>query len=328
MIINNLLVTGGAGYIGSHAVNMLVNRGYEVIALDDFSQGHKQALEQDILCINGDYGDSRLLKGILREHRIDAIVHFASKCLVPESISNPMLYYQSNVSKAIKLINSAISAGSLNFLLSSTCAVYGEPKQMPMTESHPIEPINAYGASKRMIEQILEDCHRAHGLRFVSLRYFNAAGADESGRIGESHDPETHLIPIVLEAALGNRSAVTVYGTDYDTPDGTCIRDYIHVNDLSEAHVLAIEAIAKGLETGIYNLGNGEGYSVREVIEATQRITGRPIPFDEGERRGGDPARLVAGSQKIQKELGWKPRHPDLDHIIETAWRWHQNRRY
>jgi UDP-glucose 4-epimerase len=327
-MINNLLITGGAGYIGSHAVRMLIKKGYEVVVLDNLSQGHRDALDHDVPFIFGDFGDQCLVKKILYEYRIDAIVHFAAESIVPQSLENPLNFYRSNVSKTIELIAAAISAGVFNFIFSSTASVYGEPKEIPITELHPAGAINPYGISKWMIEQILEDCHKAHGLKYVSLRYFNAAGADESGKIGESHNPETHLIPLVLDVALGKSPAVKIYGTDYDTPDGTCIRDYIHVNDLCEAHILAVEAIENGIEREIYNLGNGEGYSVREVIEVAERVTRRPIPVEEAERRKGDPSRLVASFQKIQKELGWKPAHPDLEYIIETAWKWHQNRRY
>lgn len=327
-MLNNLLITGGAGYIGSHAVRMFIKRGYEVIVLDNLSQGHRKALNHDIQFVFGDFGDHSLVKKILYEHRIDAIVHFAAESIVPESIVNPLHTYRSNVSKTIELIHAAISSGVMKFILSSTAAVYGEPMEIPITENHPVNAINPYGTSKWMIEQILEDCHRAHGLKYVSLRYFNAAGADESGKIGESHNPETHLIPVVLDVALGKRPAVKIYGTDYDTLDGTCIRDYIHVNDLCEAHILALEAIENGLERAIYNLGNGEGYSVKEVIEVAEKVTGRTIPFEGAERRKGDPSRLVASSEKIQMELGWKPAHPDLEYIVETAWKWHQNRRF
>jgi len=317
----NIFVTGGAGYIGSHTVRLLLEAGHKVRVFDNLSEGHAAAVPEGLL-MEGDLADERRLAEALAGG-FDAVVHFAASCAVGESMANPEKYYWNNVVASLRLLAAMRQAGVGRIVFSSTAAAYGNPVRTPITEDHPTEPINVYGRTKLDFEHALASYAAAYGLGYASLRYFNAAGAAPDARIGEDHDPETHLIPIVLQAALGRRDAVAIFGTDYPTPDGTCIRDYIHVYDLAQAHILALEAIrpGKGL---VFNLGNGAGYSVREVIEAARRVTGRPVPTKEGPRRAGDPAVLVASSEHIRRVLGWKPRYPALDTIIETAWRWHR----
>ncbi len=321
----NILVTGGAGYIGSHTVRELVNRGHRVMVLDNLSKGHAAAVKSAGL-VRGDTGDPVLLKNLFTEYEIEAVMHFAASSLVGESVRNPSGYYHNNVVKGLTLLNAMVEAGVKYLVFSSTAAVYGEPREVPIPEEHPALPTNPYGATKLALEGAMRWYSEAYGLRFVSLRYFNAAGADPAGDIGEDHAPETHLIPLVLKAALGLVPHLEVFGTDYPTPDGTCIRDYIHVNDLADAHVLAVEALASGAHSTVYNLGNGNGYSVLEVISTAGEVVGRPLAVHYGARRSGDPAMLVAGSEKIKAELGWRPRFTDLRAIIETAWRWHSSR--
>ena len=321
----NILVTGGAGYIGSHTVRELVNRGHRVMVLDNLSKGHAAAVKSAGL-VRGDTGDPVLLKNLFTEYEIEAVMHFAASSLVGESVRNPSGYYHNNVVKGLTLLNAMVEAGVKYLVFSSTAAVYGEPRKVPIPEEHPALPTNPYGATKLALEGAMRWYSEAYGLRFVSLRYFNAAGADPAGDIGEDHAPETHLIPLVLKAALGLVPHLEVFGTDYPTPDGTCIRDYIHVNDLADAHVLAVEALASGAHSTVYNLGNGNGYSVLEVISTAGEVVGRPLAVHYGARRSGDPAMLVAGSEKIKAELGWRPRFTDLRAIIETAWRWHSSR--
>jgi len=320
----NFLIVGGAGYIGSHVVRQLHRQGYGVVVLDNLSRGHRQAV-RDGEFITGDLDDMNLLGQLFSSRKIDGVMHFAAYSLVGESMEQPLLYYENNTAGTTRLLLSMKDHGVKRFLLSSTAAVYGEPKRIPITETDSTEPTNPYGRSKLFIEKILEDCREAHGLGYVSLRYFNAAGAHEAGDIGEDHSPETHLIPLVLQTALGQRDYMEIYGTDWDTPDGTCIRDYIHVLDLAEAHILAIQRLLDGGGSAVYNLGCQAGYSVKEIVEISRKVTGHPIPVKEVGRRPGDPARLVASSDKIKGELGWKPRFEDPEKIIVTAWNWHRH---
>jgi len=322
-----ILVTGGAGYIGSHYVLYERARGSEVVVLDNLIYGHREAL-LDAPLVVGDLGDRAVLERLFCDYPIDAVVHFAAFASVPESVAKPEKYYTNNVAATLTLLEAMRAHGVRHFVFSSSCATYGNPQYVPMDEKHPQNPINPYGESKFFCEKMFAAYDHAHDLRFVSLRYFNAAGADPDGRIGESHDPETHLIPIVLQAAKGTRESVTVYGTDYDTPDGTCIRDYIHILDLAQAHALALDHLRAGGSSDCYNLGSEHGYSVREVIQLCEQVTGRSIKTVEGPRRPGDPPRLVASSAKIKAELGWTPKYVTLEEIVSTAWRWEQNRRY
>jgi len=319
----NILVVGGAGYIGSHMVKDLLKAGYGVITLDDFSTGHRELLPGGKL-VEGNLGDGELLDKIFSNHPISAVMHFAAFSLVGESVNNPLKYYQNNIAQTIELIAAMVRNNVKYFILSSSAAVYGEPVEIPIKEDHPCNPTNPYGATKVAVEQLLKNCDYAYGLKSISLRYFNAAGADESCEIGERHEPETHLIPLILKAASGDREDIRIFGTDYATHDGTCIRDYVHVSDLTQAHLLALEALLSGKKSSVYNLGNSKGYSVREVIELAGRITGKTIRTVESERRPGDPAKLVAASDKIRQELGWKPKYEDLETIIKTAWNWHK----
>jgi UDP-arabinose 4-epimerase len=321
----SVLVTGGAGYIGSHACKILALEGYQPVAFDNLSSGHKWAAKWGPLEI-GDILDQTALDLAIEKHRPSACLHFAAFAYVGESVSNPGKYYRNNVAGSLTLMEALRDHGVDQFVLSSTCATYGVPGKVPIDETFPQMPINPYGASKLMVERMLADFHAAHQLRFVALRYFNAAGADPDVEIGEDHDPETHLIPLVLDAACGDREYITVFGTDYDTLDGTCVRDYIHVTDLARAHVLALRALEQGLAHRAFNLGNGQGYSVREVIASVERVTKRSVPVRFGERRHGDPARLISNSVRAASELGWKPHIQGLDDIISTAWEWQQRR--
>ena len=318
-----VLVTGGAGYIGSQVALDLSRRGHEPVVLDNLSKGHREAVLAGKLVV-GNIGDDKLVKRIIEEEQIDAVVHLAADSLVGESMTHPEKYFRNNIVNGLTLLETIVSCGVKRFVFSSTAAVYGEPNQVPIVEEHPKQPTNNYGFSKLTFEGMLDAFNHAHGLRYISLRYFNAAGADPEANIGEDHKPESHLIPIVLQAALGLREQLELFGVDYPTPDGTCIRDYIHVSDLSQAHLLALEALKAGADSTVYNLGNGQGYSNREVIETARRVTGRKISVRESERRSGDPAVLVASSEKIRRELGWKPVYPELEQIVETAWRWHE----
>jgi UDP-glucose 4-epimerase len=315
-----VLVTGGAGYIGSHMVLALGKAGHDVVVVDDLSAGHRDAVPGDVELVVADVADRARVGEVLRARRIEAIVHFASRIQVGESVVDPRRYYTGNLAAAVSLLESALDAGVRRFVLSSTAAVYGDPVRVPIDEEHPTAPINPYGETKLAIERMLGSYRRAYGLSFAALRYFNAAGADAAAGLGERHDPETHLIPIVLDAALGRRSAVTVFGRDYDTPDGTCIRDYVHVVDLCEAHLVALEHLASGGEGGSFNLGTGEGHSVAEVIEVARKVTGRDIPVKDGERREGDPPRLVAAVDKAARILGWRAKKKALEDIVADAW--------
>lgn len=321
-----ILVAGGAGYIGSHMVKNLIERGYRVLVIDDLSNGHADAIPPDCL-VEGSIGDSDLLSRVFSDNDVAAVMHFAAYIEVGESVRDPGKYYENNFSHTLTLLNAMRRHRVNRFIFSSTAAVYGNPETTPIPEAHPTNPINPYGHSKLMVEQALRDFDKAYGLRFTVLRYFNAAGADPDGALGERHDPETHLIPLVLDAAAGDRDAITIFGEDYDTPDGTCIRDYIHVSDLCEAHRLALEALLDGAASSTYNLGNGLGFSVRDVIETAARVTGRDIPVKIGTRRAGDPSRLVADSVRAREALGWSPAYDELATIIEHAWRFRQTHR-
>jgi UDP-glucose-4-epimerase GalE len=320
----NILVIGGAGYIGSHMCKYLSQAGYKPIVVDNLRYGHREAVKWGPL-IEGSMEDQELLKHILSEYSISAVMHFAAFIDVGESVENPGIYYQNNVAATISLLQTMIQANIHHFIFSSSAAVYGDPVENPITEKHSLHPINPYGRTKLMVEQILNDFQAAYGLNYVSLRYFNAAGADPDGGLGEDHRPETHLIPLVLHAASGVRKDIKIFGDDYSTKDGTCIRDYIHIYDLAQAHLLALEQLINGGSGGVYNLGNGGGYSVKEVIETARKISGKPILFEVIERRPGDAEILVGSSKKAMKELGWEPQYPELEVIIEHAWKWHRD---
>jgi len=318
-----VLVTGGAGYIGAHTCKALARVGYLPIAYDSLVHGHEWAVRWGPL-ERGDILDRTRLDEVIARWNPVAVMHFAGFAYVGESVTDPGKYYRNNVIGSLTVLEAARDHGIDQFVFSSTCAIYGVPDRLPIREDTPQRPVNPYGVSKSMVERMLVDFRAAYGLRSIALRYFNAAGADPASEIGESHDPETHLIPLVLDAALGNRTNVTIFGVDYNTPDGTCIRDYIHVCDLADAHVLALQALEAGAPFGAYNLGNGRGYSVREVINAVEWVTGRKVPIEIGARRPGDPAILVSDATKARIELGWQPRLVDLDEIIRTAWCWHR----
>jgi UDP-glucose 4-epimerase len=316
-----LLVVGGAGYIGSHMVKHLLRRGCDVVTFDNLSTGHRDAVLGGEFVL-GDLADHDALDALFTQYRFDAVFHFASFIQVGESVKEPAKYYANNVVNTLKLLDAMVAHGVGRFVFSSTAAVYGEPAYTPIDEAHPKQPINPYGKTKWMVEQILEDYDRAYGLRSIALRYFNAAGADPEGQLGERHDPETHLIPLVLQAASGRRPHISVFGRDYDTPDGTCIRDYIHVSDLADAHWLALNKLMQGADSAAYNLGNGNGFSVQQVIDTAARVTGRAIPVVDTPRRDGDPARLVADSSAARQALNWQPARFGLESIIEDAWKW------
>ena len=323
-----ILVTGRAGYIGSHAVLSLRDAGYEVVILDNLIYGHRDLVETrlKVELVEGDIGDRSLLNQLFKTREFAAVMHFAAYAYVGESVGQPAKYYRNNVAGTLTLLEAMCDAGIKNFVFSSTCATYGIPQQVPIREDQPQKPINPYGMSKLMVEQILDDFDRAYGLRSVRFRYFNAAGADPQGRLGEDHAPETHIIPLVLLTALGKRESISIYGTDYDTPDGTCIRDYIHVTDLAQAHVLGLEYLLQGGNTDVFNLGNARGFSIQEVIEAARTVTGRPIPATLADRRPGDPPILVGSAEKAKRILDWQPQYADLESILEHAWQWHQKR--
>lgn len=317
----NVLVTGGAGYIGSVVVERLIANGHSAVVYDNLSKGHRSAVAPEAAFIQADLQDGDALTTALNEHKIEAVIHMAADSLVGESMADPLKYFGNNTGGAMSLLNAVLKTGVKKIVLSSTAAVYGSPETMPITEETPQNPTNPYGESKLMIEKMLRWCDEAYGLRYVSLRYFNAAGASE--RCGEDHEPETHLIPNVLRVAAGKASHVNIFGEDYPTPDGTCVRDYIHVIDLADAHVLALNVMERRSE--IYNLGYGSGYSVAEVVEMARQVTGRWISTESAPRRAGDPPVLIASPDKIMRDLGWNPHHSELDRIIESAWRWHQS---
>ena len=323
-----ILVTGGAGYIGSHAVFALQQMGYSIVVLDNLVYGHRDLVDRvlKVPLVVGSTLDRALLDSLFDRYDIGAVMHFAAYTYVGESVTDPSKYYESNVVGTLTLLDAMVAAGVKSFVFSSTCATYGMPQALPITEDHPQQPINPYGRTKLMVEQILADYDQAYDLRSVRFRYFNAAGAHPNGLLGEDHNPESHLIPLVLQTALGLREAITLYGTDYPTDDGTCIRDYIHVCDLADAHILGLEYLLQGGDSAVFNLGNGQGFSVREVIEAAQRVVGKPIPVVESARRAGDASVLVGSSQKARDILGWTPQYGDIDTILAHAWQWHQQR--
>lgn len=323
-----ILVTGGAGYIGSHATYLLIERGYDVVVVDNLSTGHREAVHEKAKFYQGDIGDYKFISNILKEEEIDGVIHFAAFSLVGESMENPYKYYENNVGKTNSLLKAIIDSGVKNIVFSSTAATYGEPKTIPILETDDTNPTNVYGETKLSMEKMIRWYNKAHGLNYVCLRYFNVAGAHPSGKIGEAHNPETHLIPIILQVASGRREKINVYGNDYDTKDGTCIRDYIHVVDLVDAHIKAIEYLFKGAESDVFNLGSGEGFTVYEMIEAARKVTGHEIPLEVAERRAGDPAKLIASSTKAREILGWKPQFEDINIMIKDAWNWEQNKRY
>ena len=322
----NILVTGGAGYIGSHMMKLLQRSGYRPVAADDLSSGRREAVLGADLHV-GDIGDAAFVDGLLAATRPAAVIHFAGFIQVGESLADPARYYRNNVGATQVLLDGMRAHGLSRFIFSSTAAIFGDPRYVPIDEAHPPAPINPYGRSKWMVEQMLADYDAAYGMPSVCLRYFNAAGADSAGELGECHQPETHLIPLLLQVASGRRPHLTVYGNDYDTNDGTCVRDYIHVEDLCQAHLLALEQLLQGAGSADYNLGNGQGFSVQEVIQAARRVTGHSIPVVMGERRAGDPSRLVADARRARDRLGWQPRHAELDTIVAHAWAWERKHR-
>lgn len=319
--MSSILVTGGAGYIGSHVVNYLLDQGQEVVVLDDLSGGFCDALPRDSL-IQGNIGDRSILDELFFQHRIEAVMNFASFIEVGASVKSPAAYYCNNVGNTLNLLDAMVRHDVRKFVFSSTAAIFGEPEYTPIDELHRKAPINPYGRSKWLIEQVLPDFDQAYGLKSVCLRYFNAAGADPAGQLGERHEPETHLIPLVLQAASGRRDKITIFGNDYDTEDGTCIRDYIHVEDLAQAHWLALKHIDTKRQSAAFNLGNGTGYSIREVIDTVREVSGRDFLVEEGVRREGDPPILIADSRKARSSLGWQPKFSDLTDIVQHAWNW------
>ena len=319
-----ILVIGGAGYIGSHMVLDLLRAGYPVVTLDDLSRGHRELVPGGDF-VEGDLGNPAVLQQLFSQHPIKAVMHFAAHSQVGESVQQPLEYYRNNVANTITLLQGMQQAGIEHFIFSSTAAVYGEPEKTPITEDHPCSPTNPYGNTKLAVERILYDVSNASGLNYSVLRYFNAAGADAEAAIGERHQPETHLIPLVLQVATGERESISIFGDNYPTTDGTCQRDYIHVSDLTQAHLLALESLFNGAGNSTYNLGNSTGYSVRQIIDAARQITGHPIPTIMADRREGDPAILIADSSRIRTALGWQPRYENIEDIIRTAWIWHQH---
>lgn len=324
--MKKVLVMGGAGYIGSHTVRHLLDNGYDVVVADNLIYGHREAVDERAAFVHADLADKFSLQKLFEQHKIDAVVHFAAFTYVGESVQDPEKYYQNNVVGTVNLLNAMMAHDVKKIVFSSTCATYGDPLYTPIDEKHSQNPINPYGRTKLMIEQIFSDYEKAYGLQHIALRYFNAAGCSADGRIGESHTPETHLIPLVLKAITGERKDIKVFGTDYDTPDGTCIRDYIHVEDLAAAHRLAVEKL--GSYNGCLNLGTGVGTSVKEIISAAEKVSGKICPTKYAERRAGDPARLFADNRKATEVLGWTPQYTNIEDIIRTAWVWETNRRY
>jgi UDP-glucose 4-epimerase len=320
----NILIVGGAGYIGSHMVKYLAASGHQVVIFDNLSKGHRDAVLEGKF-VEGDLANHEQLDQLFSSNRFDAVMHFASFIEVGESVRDPAKYYRNNFSNTQNLLDAMVRSDVSHFIFSSTAAIFGEPQYTPIDEVHPKSPINPYGKSKLMVEQMLEDYDKAHGLKSICLRYFNAAGADVAGDLGERHNPETHLIPLVLQAASGRRDAISIFGNDYDTPDGTCVRDYIHVQDLCDAHLLALDSLRSGGASNRFNLGNGQGFSVRQVIDCAREVTGREIKVVNEERREGDPAVLVADATRAKTVFGWEPSLSSLEKIIETAWNWEQS---
>lgn len=318
-----VLIVGGAGYIGSHTNKYITQKGYETLVLDNLSFGHEYAVKWGKLIV-GDIADKDLLDEIFTTYKIETVMHFSAFAFVGESVTSPQKYYQNNVVNTLNLLNTMIKHDVKKFIFSSTCATFGEPEYTPIDEAHPQNPINPYGLSKLMVEKILKDYDKAYGLKSVVLRYFNASGADPETEIGEDHTPETHLIPLVLDVAIGKREDIKVFGNDYNTPDGTCVRDYIHVNDLADAHYLGIKYLEKEKKSNQFNLGNGTGFSVMQIIDTAKKITGKNINFTVAPRREGDPSTLIGGSKKATEILTWKPRYANIEDIIQTAWNWHK----
>lgn len=321
----SILVLGGAGYIGSHAVNQLIDQCYEVVVVDNLLTGHERAIHPKAAFYKGDIRDKEFLQSVFRNEKIDGVIHFAASSLVEESMTNPIKYFDNNVYGTQVLLDVMREFNVKNIVFSSTAATYGEQEIMPITEKMITLPTNAYGETKLTMEKMMKWCDSAHGIKYVSLRYFNVAGARASGEIGEDHNPETHLIPVVLQVALGKREFITIFGEDYDTEDGTCIRDYIHVEDLIDAHILALRYLQNGGESDIFNLGSSQGFSVKEIVDTARVVTGHGIPAKIGERRAGDPSRLIASSEKAKQILGWEPKRTSIEHIIQDAWNWHQH---
>lgn len=321
----SILVLGGAGYIGSHTVYQLIENGKEVVIVDNLQTGFKELIHPKAKFYQGDLRDKTFLNNVFEQEKIDGVIHFAANSLVGVSMKEPLEYYDNNVYGMIVLLEVMKNHSVKHIVFSSTAATYGEPEVVPITENSKTIPTNAYGESKLLVEKILRWCDHAYGIKYTTLRYFNAAGAHISGKIGEDHSPETHLIPIILDVALGNREKIMMFGDDYDTKDGTCVRDYIHVSDLASAHSLALKRLMNGGDSAIYNLGNGTGFTVKEMVEIARKVTGHTIPAEVAERRAGDPAVLIASSKKAMEELGWKPKYADVETIISTAWNWHKN---
>jgi len=323
-----VLVLGGAGYIGSHAVYQLIDDGYDVTVIDNLQTGHRQAIHPEAIFYEGDIRDKQFLQSVFAREKVSAVMHFAANSLVGESMEKPLDYYDNNVFGSQVLLQVMVEHEVEYFVFSSTAATYGEPEIVPITEEMPTSPTNPYGETKLMIEKMLHWTSEAHGIKYVALRYFNVAGARDSAEIGEDHDPETHLVPITLQVALKQRDHLTIFGDDYDTPDGTCIRDYVHVTDLIDAHILAMKYLQKGNDSNIFNLGSNDGFSVKEIVQATEKVTEKPIPTKIGQRRPGDPATLIASSNKAKSVLGWQPKYTTIKEIIASAWKWHQKRPY
>lgn len=319
----SILVLGGAGYIGSHAVDQLINQGNDVVVVDNLLTGHRHAIHNDARFYEGDVRDKAFLQSVFEKEKIDGVIHFAASSLVGESVEKPLKYFNNNVYGMQILLEVMEEFDVKHIVFSSTAATYGEPEVSPITETTPTNPKNPYGESKLMMEKMMKWCDNAYGMKFVALRYFNVAGAKADSSIGEDHDPETHLVPIILQVALGQRKELAIFGDDYDTPDGTCIRDYVHVEDLIAAHILALEYLKAGNESNIFNLGSNNGYSVKEMLEAAREVTQKEIPAKVAPRRAGDPGTLVASSEKAKSVLGWEPEYTDVKKIIETAWNWH-----
>ena len=319
-----ILIVGGAGYIGSHLNKEISKKGIKTIIFDNLSYGHRDFVKWGTF-EKGDLGNIEDIRSVFRKYPIEAVMHFAAFTYVGESVEDPQKYYLNNVKNTLNLLQVMLEENVKYFVFSSTCATYGNPVEIPITENHPQNPINPYGKGKLIVETVLKDYSDAYGLKYASLRYFNAAGADPDGDVGELHDPETHLIPLILDVAAGKREDIKIFGTDYDTPDGTCIRDYIHVTDLAEAHILALEYLQNGGKSDFFNLGNGNGFSVKEVIETARKVTGKNIKAAEADRRPGDPPILVGSSDKAKEKLNWNPKYDKLSKIIETAWNWHKN---
>lgn len=320
----SILVLGGAGYIGSHAVYQLIDQGYDVVVVDNLQTGHRKAIHPNAIFYEGDIRNREFLKNVFEKEQIEAVIHFAANSLVGESMENPLMYFHNNVYGTQVLLEVMNEFDVKNIVFSSTAATYGEPEMVPITEEMPTNPTNAYGETKLTMEKMMKWCSIAYGIKYVSLRYFNVAGARETSEIGEDHHPETHLIPVILQVPLGKREFISIFGDDYDTPDGTCIRDYIHVEDLIDAHLLALEYLRNGGDNQIFNLGSSQGFSVKEMIEAAREVTNHPIPAKIAPRRAGDPSILIASSKKAKAILGWNPKRTMIKKIIEDAWNWHQ----